>query len=170
MYALSHYEAKVSAFDIAIDAKVTDIPLGTQRARTDALSTMAMNQTTGKLYVVTPELGTLTMVNADGSGVPVTISIEGFTPNPQGGGPGKLQIAVNASLGRLFVFNTDAKRLNIYDGGTLSLLGNSTISDYSLTTPPLDLLFSDDAGGRLFVGPHIVDPGQNGVRRVYPPL
>lgn len=158
LYALSHYEAKIAVFNIATDAKVMDISLGTQRARTDALSTMAMNHTTGKLYAIMPELGTLTMINADGSGAPVTVAIDGFTPNPQGGGPGKLHIAVNESLGRLFVFNTEAKRLNIYDGGTLALLSYSTISDYNLTTPPLDLLFSDDAGGRLFVGPHIVDP------------
>jgi len=158
LYALSHYEAKVAVFNIATDAKVMDISLGTQRARTDALSTMAINHTTGKLYAIIPELGALTMVNADGAGAPVTVSVEGFTPNPQGGGPGKLQMAVNESLGRLFVFNTEAKRLNIYNGTTLALLGYSTISAYNLTSPPMDLLFSDDAGGRLFVGPHIVDP------------
>ncbi|MBI3872232.1 MAG: hypothetical protein HY304_04035 [candidate division Zixibacteria bacterium] len=158
LYALSHYEAKISVYDLSTDALVGTIPLGTQRARTDALSTMVMDRSLGKLYAVIPELGTLTAVNADGSGSPLTITIDGFTPNPNGGGPGKLQIAVNESLGRVFLFNTDAKRLNIYDGSTLALLSYSTISGYNLTAPPLDLLFSDDAGGRLFVGPHIVNP------------
>lgn len=157
LYALSHYEANISVFDINTDAKVLDIFLGTQRARTDALSTMDMDRTMGKLYAVMPELGTLTAVNTDGTGAPVTVTVAGFTPNPEGGGPGKLQLAVNESLGRVFVFNTEAKRLNIYNGSTLALLTYSTISDFNLTAPPLDLLFSDDAGGRLFVGPHIVN-------------
>jgi len=157
LYAPSHYEAKVSVFDLSTDAKLFDIPLGTQRARTDALSTMAMNRATGKLYAMMPELGTLTMVNADGTGAPLTVPIDGYTPNPQGGGPGKLHIAVNEVLNRVYVFMTEAKRLNIYDGATLALLTNSTISAYNLTVPPMDLLFSDDAGGRLFVGPHIVN-------------
>lgn len=163
LYALSHYEAKVSVFDLATDALVNTIPLGTQRARTDALSTMAMDRSLGKLYAVMPELGTLTAVNADGAGAPLTVTVAGFTPNPNGGGPGKLQIAVNENLGRVFLFNTEAKRLNIYDGGTLALLSYSTISDFNLTSPPLDLLFSDAAGGRLFVGPHIVDPATGAV-------
>jgi hypothetical protein len=157
LYALSHYEAKISVFDITTDTKILDIPLGTQRARTDSLSTMAMDRSMGKLYAVMPELGTLTAVNADGTGAPLTVTVAGFTPNPNGGGPGKLQIAVNESMGRVFLFNAEAKRLNIYDGGTLALLFYSTISDFNLTEPPLDLLFSDDAGGWLFVGPHIVN-------------
>ncbi len=157
LYALSHYEAKVSVFDLSTDAKLFDIPLGTQRARTDALSNMAMNHTTGKLYAIMPELGTLTMVSADGSGSPLTVSINGYTPNPQGGGPGKLHIAVNESLNRAYVFITDANRLNIYDGTSLSLLTYSTIADFNQTATPLDMLFSDEAGGRLFVGPYILD-------------
>jgi hypothetical protein len=125
-------------FDLSTDALVTTIPLGTQRARTDALSTMAMDHSLGKLYAVMPELGTLTAVNADGAGAPVIVTVAGFTPNPQGGGPGQLQMAVNESLGRVFVFIADAKRLNIYDGNTLVLLTYSTISDYNLTSPPMN--------------------------------
>lgn len=159
LYALSHHEAKISVFNIATDEKVPDIPLGTQKARTDALSTMAIDRLLGKLFVIMPELGTLTVVNSDGSGTPLTVRIEGFTPDPSGGGPGKLQIAVNESLHRVYVFITDSKRLNIYDGTSLSLVNYSIISEFNPPVhPPLDLLFSDDAGGRLFVGPHILNP------------
>jgi hypothetical protein len=119
---------------------------------------MAMNHSLGKLYAITPELGKLTMVNADGSGTPLTISIEGFTPDPLGGGPGKLHIAVNESLNRVYVFIKDVKRLNIYDGSSLSLISYSTITQFNQSTSAMDLLYSDDAGNRLFVGPHIVNP------------
>lgn len=169
LYALSHYEANISVFNIATDEKVLDIPLGTQKGRTDALSTMAIDRLLGKLYVIMPELGTLTMVNSDGSGTPLTVSIEGFTPDPSGGGPGKLHIAVNESLHRVYVFITDSKRLNIYDGTSLSLMNYPIISEFNPPVrPPLDLLFSDDVGGRLFVGPHILNPNTGTVIGLIP--
>jgi len=156
LYALSHYEAKIYIYDISTDALIDTIPLGVQRARTDALSSMAIDTVLNKLYVTIPELGTLTMVNTNGTGSPATISIEGFTPNPLGGGPAQLHVAVNHSMSRVFVFIKDSERLNIYDGNTLALLSYST--GFSITNPPLNLLFSDDEGNRLFVGPYIVDP------------
>ena len=158
LYVLGHYESKVSVFDMATDEKVMDIPLGIQRLRTDQLSIMAMDHPSGKLYVVAIELGSLTMVNADGSGTPSTVAMEGYTPVGTGTGPGKIQIAINESLHQVYVFLRDAKCLNIYDGNSLSLLGSSTISGFSQMNSPLNLLFSDDVGARLFVGPYIINP------------
>ncbi|MBI4730193.1 MAG: hypothetical protein HY775_11975 [Acidobacteria bacterium] len=156
LYALSHYEAKVTVFDITNDSLVGTINLGTSRARTDALSAMAMDHVLGKLYVVTPELGTLTAVNVDGSGSPVTVHIDGFTPNPRGGGPGQLHVTAHDALNRVYVFARDANRVNAYDASTLALVAHATTPDLNMTNPPLDLLFTD--GARLFVGPHILDP------------
>jgi hypothetical protein len=158
LYILSHYEAKIYIYDILTDTLIDTISLGVQLPRTDALSTMTIDTGLNKLYVIIPELGTLTMVNVDGFGNPTTISIEGFTPNPLGGGPGQLHIAVNSSMNRVFALIKDSGRLNIYDGNTLAQLSYSTISGFSITNPPLNLLFSDDEGNRLFVGPYIVNP------------
>lgn len=156
LYSLSHYEAKVSVFDLTSDERVLEIPLQTQRARTDALSTMAMNGTTGQLYAVMPELGTLTKVSVDGSGTPVTVFIDGFDPT-RARGPGSLHLAVSPNHNRVYVFHRDSKRLQFYDGNTLQLQRSVMIPEFNQSVSPLDLLYYDETRGRLFVGPHIVD-------------
>lgn len=156
LYALSHYEAKVSVFHLTTHQKVRDIPLQTQRARTDALSTMCLNSTTGFLYVIMPETGTLTKISADGSGEPTTITIPNFDPT-RARGPGELHLAVNELLNRVYLFHRQTKRLQIYSGDSFQLLGSSIIQEFNQPISPLDLLHCDEARGRLFVGPHIVD-------------
>ncbi|MCW5935166.1 MAG: hypothetical protein KIT45_12855 [Fimbriimonadia bacterium] len=156
IYALSHYEAKVSVFSLTTHQKVRDIVLQTQRARTDALSTMCLNRTTGFLYVIMPESGTFTKISAEGSSEPTTITIPNFDPT-RARGPGELHIAVNELLNRVYLFHRQTKRLQIYNGDSLHLMSSSTIQEFNQPISPLDLLYCDEARGRLFVGPQIVN-------------
>ena len=49
LYALSHYEAKIYIYDILTDALIDTISLGVQLPRTDALSTMTIDNVLDKL-------------------------------------------------------------------------------------------------------------------------
>ncbi|MHB8873622.1 MAG: YncE family protein, partial [Myxococcaceae bacterium] len=158
VYTMSHYESKVSAFSLATVSPLPSISLGTARLRSDGLSTAALDAAGKKLYAALPELGQLVVVDLASRTAGAPVDIPGFDKSKTDG-PGLLHLAVNGQLGRVYLLSTPQKKLFVYDG-SLSLLREKDLSA-SWPKPvggnPLDMVFSDDDAGKLYLGSLVLD-------------
>ncbi|HAZ08484.1 MAG TPA: hypothetical protein DCZ01_08205 [Elusimicrobia bacterium] len=164
VYTLSHYESKVSAFDLDTLQVKAAVSLGVAKLRTDGLSTMAFNPAARTAYATLPELGQVVAANVDTGQASAAVSVPGFDL-ADAESPGLLQLAVNSALGRVYLLNTQAPvKLFTYDS-SLTLLRSTDVSSNFPTFDggnPLDLFFSDEAAGKLYVGPLIFNVTSGG--------
>ena len=152
VYSLSHYDSSIAAFDFASLASRAKIDLGVAKLRTDGLSTMAFDSQARKLYAALPELAQIVSVDLGSQRPEAKVTVAGFDAKTDG--PGLMQVAVNSKLGRVYLFSAPQKKVLVYDRA-LTLLRELDLSagyKAAIGGDPLDLLFSDDDAGILYVG------------------
>lgn len=149
LYVLSHYAGRIDVIDTATNRVVSHIPLGlAQKPRTDNLSTMIMDRKGKVLYAAFPELGTLAVVDAKGRRLIRNIQIEDFdiertNANPS---PGKIVLAFNEKIRRLYVYMPEQQTLQAYDAGSYRLIKTAVVSvmkaEHIMTSnPDKDVLY-----------------------------
>ncbi|MBI5547513.1 MAG: YncE family protein [Deltaproteobacteria bacterium] len=155
--SLSHYGSTVSGFALETLAPLPEVGLGEPPLRKDALSTMALDTQRGRAYAALPELGKVVAIDlASGAKMGETI-LTGFDKE-RADGPGLLQVAVNQTLGRVFVLVPQLGKILAFDGSLQPLSGVENASlPKTRGGAALDSLFSDDDAGRLYVGKAVCD-------------
>lgn len=84
-----------------------------------------------------------------------TIDIPNAETGDTGGGPGQLQVMVNESANRLFVYEPHARALHVFDTANNFALLNSVdvkAQSKSIGQADADQFFFDAASNRLFLG------------------
>lgn len=156
LYVLSHYSGGIDVIDTASNRVAAHIPLGLgKKPRTDNLSTMIMDRKGKVLYAAFPELGALAIVDARGQRLIRTIQIEDFdiertNANPS---PGKIVLAFNEKLGRLYVYMPEQQTLHAYDAGSYRLVKTVFVS----VTKAEHIMTSNPEKGVLYLGNRALD-------------
>lgn len=149
VYVLSHYAGRIDVIDAVSKKVVSRIPLGLEKKpRTDSLSPMIMDRKGKVLYAAFPELGTLAIVDARGRRLIKTIRLENLdiertNANPS---PGKIVLAFNERIGRLYIYMPEQQTLNVYDGPGYGLVKTVSVSaakaEHIMTSnPEKDVLY-----------------------------
>lgn len=155
LYALSHFESSVWAFDLATLTHINTYKLGVQPLRTDALATMAIDATNRRIYVALPELGQVAALDLATGVAGTAVSIAGLNAS-QVHSPGALHVAANGKLGLVYVLSTLQKMIFVYDSA-LSPVSQLDLSATGYTDPPLDGVVVDEVAGKVYVGTLILD-------------
>ncbi len=156
LYVLSHYSGRIDVIDTASNRVVSRIPLGLgKKPRTDNLSAMTMDRKGKVLFAAFPELGTLAVVDAKGRRLIRNIQIENFdiertNANPS---PGKIVLAFNERIGRLYVYMPEQQTLNAYDAGSYRLVKTASVSVMKAE----HIMTSNPEKGVLYVGNRVLD-------------
>jgi DNA-binding beta-propeller fold protein YncE len=115
LYVLSHYGGVIDVVDLRTHEVTGRIPLElTYKPRSDAVSVMAMNRTTGMLFAAFPELGEVAIADAGNMKWVQTLEIQELNKNKTG--PARVSLAVDEPRNRLFVYLADEGILNVYGG------------------------------------------------------
>ncbi|MBI5826121.1 MAG: hypothetical protein HZB22_00070 [Deltaproteobacteria bacterium] len=167
LYVLSHYAGRIDVIDTASNRVVSHIPLGlVKKPRTDNLSTMIMDRKGQVLYAAFPELGTLAIVDARGQRLIRTIQIENFdiertNADPS---PGKIVLAFNEKLGRLYVYMPEQQTLLAYDAGSYRLMKTVSVS----VTKAEHIMTPNPEKGVLYIGNRVLDAETLEQRATFP--
>lgn len=158
LYVLLHYESKIAAYNVNSLELEYEISLGLQQARTDAISVLTMDPTGTYLYAAIPELDSITMVSADGTGTAKTVTISGYD-HTSVTGPSQLHLGVSSSLNQLYVLLRKNEFMNIYDSTSLEFISSVYLPGVGddLGEKPLNMITVDEVNQRLYVGPKIID-------------
>jgi hypothetical protein len=164
LFVLSHYDGKVTAFDLAdplAPTRLAAVPLGLTDTE-DALSSQTVDTTRHRVITTHPEHDRVVIVDGQTLAVTATITdVPSFTYNQDTAGAGHLQPAVDERLNKLYVLARSARRLDVFDGNT----GYAYLRTINLSSQPWGwadafqdhVLWADSARRRLYVGPIIVD-------------
>lgn len=115
LYVLSHYGGRIDVIDTMTNKVVSRIPLNlSYKPRTDGISTMVMDKARKMLYAAFPELGELAIVDAKALRPIKVLQIEGF--DTRLGGPGRIVLAVDEKLNKVFAYLSAEKTLLVYEG------------------------------------------------------
>ncbi|MBI5903452.1 MAG: YncE family protein [Deltaproteobacteria bacterium] len=167
LYVLSHYAGRIDVIDTISNRVVSHIPLGlAKKPRTDNLSAMIMDRKGQVLYAAFPELGTLAVVDAKGQRLIRTIQIENFdiertNANPS---PGKIVLAFNEKMGRLYVYMPEQQTLHAYDAGSYRLVKTAFVS----VTKAEHIMTSNPEKGVLYLGDRVLDAETLAQRATFP--
>lgn len=156
LFALNAWDSSLSFYSLSPQQTLLGtIPLGIPAGSTDRLPDLVIDSAHSLAYVAYPEFGMVAVVDWANLTPVTTLSIEGAETGDTGGGPGQLQVAVNESANRLFVYEPKARRLFIYDAANnYALLGGVDLREQSrsIGQADADLFFFDPQQGALFLG------------------
>ena len=137
------------------------VELGLPTGSTDRLPDLAIDRMRQRAYAAYPEFGQIAAVDLETLQPLTPITLAGFETGDIGGGPGQLQVAVNAAAGRLFAFWARGQRLSVFDVTArpteIEELDLSGLGWNRSIIVGADFLFLDANAGRLFAGPFELD-------------
>ncbi|HNN14783.1 MAG TPA: hypothetical protein PKL78_14575 [Anaerolineales bacterium] len=156
LFTLNAWDGTLSVYSITPNQTLLGtIPLGTPAGSTDRLPDLAIDSTHKLAYAAYPEFGTIAVVNWETMQPVATIPVEGAETGDTGGGPGQLQVTVNETENRVFVYDSKSRRLWIYDAANqFSPLGSVDLREASrsIGQSGADLFFFDAQTNRIYLG------------------
>ncbi len=160
LIVLNAWESALMVYDIengrqqALGTISLDLPPGS----TDRLPDLAIDSTHHLAYAAYPEFGQVAVANWETMASVTTITVPDFKSGDTGGGPGQLQVAVNETANRLFVYRATEKTVDVYDGGAgYARTGQVSLPQMREVATTADMLFFDPGRNALFVGPLELD-------------
>jgi len=163
LFVLNAWDSTLAIYDLKPTRKLAaTIPLGLPRGTTDRLPDLAIDTTHQRAYAAYPEFSKIAIVDLQALKPVTTLEVAGFKGGDTGGGPGQMQISVNASANLLYIFWAQEHRLTIYDGNkNYAPAANIDLSKLNWNLmrdgPGSDLMFLDTERNRLFVGAFELD-------------
>ena len=152
LYVLSHYAGRIDVVDTTTYRVAERINLDiTFKPRTDSLSTMVMDRKRKILYAAFPELGEIARVDAKALEYTETRTISRFDTTHSGAAV--IALCVDEDKDRVFAYLSCERRLDVYTGGSLSLLDRIDI-DVGRHERVMTI---DQAKGVLFLGNQVLD-------------
>ena len=150
LFTLNAWDSTLSVFSLSPEQTLLGtIPLGIPAGSTDRLPDLAIDSAHSLAYAAYPEFALVAVVDWAKQTPVATIPITGAEGGDTGGGPGQLQVAVNESANRVFVYESKRSRLFIYDAANnYASLGEVDLREES----GADLFFFDAQNNRLFLG------------------
>jgi len=152
LYVLSHYAGRIDVVDATTYRAAQRINLDiTFKPRTDSLSTMVMDRKRKILYAAFPELGEIARIDAKALECTETRTISRFDTTHSGAAV--IALCVDEEKDRVFAYLSCERRLDVYSGGSLSLLDRIEI-DVGRHERVMTI---DQAKGVLFLGNQVLD-------------
>lgn len=161
LFVLNEYESSISVFDTRTNTLLKTILLSPPEARTDAIPTMYLDQTTHKLYVGIPEFGTITLVDARTMAEEKTIGLPGFQFNRDiHFSIGVFQLMTAPAYTSLFVLQKVEQKFVVLDMSTLSFIDSVNVHPKWPVGSSFEsnLLQYDTKANLLFLGNRVLNP------------
>lgn len=156
LFSLNAWDSALSVYSMTPNETLLGtIPLGIPIGSTDRLPDLAIDTTHKLAYAAYPEFGIVAVVNWETMQPVTTLSIPNAETGDTGGGPGQLQVSVNESANRLFVYEPHARTIYIYDAANnFTLLASVDVKaqSKSIGQADADQFFFDAQSNRLFLG------------------
>lgn len=156
LFSLNAWDGTLSVYSMTpSEILLGTIPLGIPAGSTDRLPDLAIDSTHKLAYAAYPEFGAVAVVNWETMQPITTINIPNAETGDTGGGPGQLQVIVNESTDRLFVYEAKARTVYVYDTANNFTLLNSVdvkAQSKSIGQADADQFFFDADSNRLFLG------------------
>ncbi|MBM3123967.1 MAG: hypothetical protein FJZ87_02715 [Chloroflexi bacterium] len=156
LFSLNAWDSTLSVYSMTpSEALLGTIPLGIPAGSTDRLPDLAIDSTHKLAFAAYPEFGLVAVVNWETMQPITTINIPNAETGDTGGGPGQLQVSVNESARRLFVYEPKARTVYVYDtANNFSLLNSVDVKaqSKSIGQSDADQFFFDADSNRLFLG------------------
>lgn len=156
LFSLNAWDSTLSVYSMTPSETLLGIiPLGIPAGSTDRLPDLAIDSTHKLAFAAYPEFGTVAVVNWETMQPVTTINIPNAETGDTGGGPGQLQVMVNESARRLFVYEAKARTVYVYDtANNFTLLASVDVKaqSKSIGQADADLFFFDANANRLFLG------------------
>lgn len=152
LYVLSHYAGRIDAINAQTRKLTGSIQLKlSYKPRTDGISTLAMDRTRKMLYAGFPELGEVAITDAKTMKFVKILKLANYDTKKIG--PGRIVLAVDEKLNKLFVYLSKEKMLDVFNLGTYSLE-----REISLNIGRTERLLTSNAEkGVLYAGNRILD-------------
>ena len=162
LFALNAWDSTLSVYSMTPNETLLGtIPLGIPSGSTDRLPDLAIDSTHTLAFAAYPEFGQVAVVNWDTMQPVTVIAIPNAETGDTGGGPGQLQVTVNESANRLFVYEPKARTVYVYDtANNFALLASVDVKaeSKSIGQSDADQFFFDAQANRLFLGVVELDP------------
>ncbi len=156
LFSLNAWDSTLSVYSMTpSETLLGTIPLDIPAGSTDRLPDLAIDSTHKLAFAAYPEFGMVAVVNWETMQPVTTINIPNAETGDTGGGPGQLQVIVNESANRLFVYESHARTIYIYDtenNFTLHASVDVKAQSKSIGQSDADLFFFDTQSNRLFLG------------------
>ena len=156
LFSLNAWDSTLSVYSMTpSESLLATISLGFPSGSTDRLPDLAIDTTHKLAFAAYPEFGTVAVVNWETMQPVTTINIPNAETGDTGGGPGQLQVSVNESANRLFVYEPKARTVYVYDtANNFTLLTSVDVKAQSkaIGQSDADLFFFDAESNRLFLG------------------
>lgn len=156
LFSLNAWDSTLSVYSMTPSETLLGvIPLGIPAGSTDRLPDLAIDSTHKLAYAAYPEFGQVAVVNWETMQPVTVLNIPNAQTGDTGGGPGQLQVMVNESANRLFVYEPHARALHVFDTANNFALLNSVdvkAQSKSIGQADADQFFFDAASNRLFLG------------------
>ncbi|MEY2820121.1 MAG: Carboxylesterase NlhH [Chloroflexota bacterium] len=156
LFSLNAWDSTLSVYSMTpSETLLGTISLGIPAGSTDRLPDLAIDSTHKLAFAAYPEFGLVAVVNWETMQPVTTINIPNAETGDTGGGPGQLQVIVNESANRLFVYEPKARAVYVYDtANNFSLLNSVDVKaqSKSIGQADADLFFFDATSNRLFLG------------------
>ena len=156
LFSLNAWDSTLSVYSMTpSETLLGTIPLGIPAGSTDRLPDLAIDSTHKLAYAAYPEFGVVAVANWETMQPVTTINIPNAETGDTGGGPGQLQVIVNESARRLFVYEAKARTVYVYDtANNFTLLTSVDVKaqSKSIGQADADQFFFDTDSNRLFLG------------------
>lgn len=155
LFSLNAWDSTLSVYSMTpSETLLAAIPLGIPAGSTDRLPDLAIDSTHKLAFAAYPEFGQVAVVNWETMQPVTVINIPNAETGDTGGGPGQLQVIVNESANRLFVYDPKARTVYVYDAANFTLLASVDMKaqSKSIGQSDADQFFFDADSNRLFLG------------------
>lgn len=156
LFSLNAWDSTLSVYSLTSNETLLGvIPLGIPAGSTDRLPDLAIDSAHKLAYAAYPEFGAVAVVNWETMQPVSVINVPNAKTGDTGGGPGQLQVVVNESANRLFVYETHARTIYVYDTANNFVLLSSVdvkAESKSIGQADSDQFFFDAQSNRLFLG------------------
>lgn len=165
LYVLNAWDSVLSIYGLGPShVLITNITLHPVPGTTDRIPDLAVDSSNHFAFVAYPEFAKLTVVDTTNHMVIQTETLPMISEGESPSGAGQLDIEVNETLNRLYVFNTLSTNLTVFTNGPPWAVAPPAVHlsslDWTSTLHKVgtDLLFRDEANDRLFAGPFELNP------------
>lgn len=156
LFALNAWDSTISVYAMTpSETLLATIPLGIPAGSTDRLPDLTIDSTRKLAFAAYPEFGLVAVANWETMQPVATIAIPNADTGDTGGGPGQLNVGVNESANRLFVYVWKTRTIYVYDtANRFRLLHSVDVKAQAnrIGDPDPDLFFFDAESNRLFLG------------------
>lgn len=155
LFALNAWDSTLSVYSMTpLETLLATILLGIPPGSTDRLPDLAIDSTHKLAFAAYPEFSTVAVVNWETMQPVATIAIPNADTGGSGSGPGQLNVGVNESANRLFVYVWKTRTLYVYDTANRFRLLHSVdvkAQAHIIGDSDPDLFFFDAESNRLFL-------------------